>query len=111
MFRTAVLAFALALCWVVSAKADERLINVSTRGQVLTDAGVLIGGFVITGEEDKTVLIRARGPSLVPFGVDTALSDPFVTLNLLDNTTIATNDDWASDPRANEIPENLALTE
>lgn len=38
--------------------------NISTRMRVLTSDQVLIGGFIITGSDPKTVLIRGIGPSL-----------------------------------------------
>ena len=70
-----------------------RLANISTRMQVLTGNDVMIGGFIIGGSTAKSVVIRARGPSLVPFGVANALADP--TLQLFSGqTVIATNDDW-----------------
>jgi hypothetical protein len=37
---------------------------------------VLIAGFVIGGTTSRTVLIRASGPALVPFGVAGTLPDP-----------------------------------
>ena len=66
MYRLTVLARVLAaFCGALPASADERLENISTRGQVLTGDGVLIARFVISGTTDKTVMIRARGPSLM----------------------------------------------
>jgi uncharacterized repeat protein (TIGR01451 family) len=73
------------------------LSNISTRMQVLGGNDVMIGGFVIGGSTSKTVVIRARGPSLVPFGITNALANP--TLQLVrssDQATLATNDDWGS---------------
>jgi hypothetical protein len=53
----------------------------------------MIGGFVITGTGQRTVVVRAIGPSLTGFGISNALADP--TLELHDsNSTIATNDNW-----------------
>ena len=81
-----------------------RLSNLSTRGQVQTGSDVMIGGFVISGANPKTVLIRAIGPSLTQFGVPGALSDPQVSLvRISDNATIATNDNWQSSPNASDI--------
>ncbi|RKX34396.1 MAG: hypothetical protein DRP71_07260 [Verrucomicrobia bacterium] len=57
-----------------------RIANISTRGQVLTGASILIGGFVIEGTEDKSVLIRAIGPQLGVYGVAGALTDPSIEL-------------------------------
>src|SRR5438874_1913565 len=71
-----------------------QLLNISTRARVLTQDEVLIGGFIITGAQDKTVLIRGIGPSLTTFGIAMPLADP--TLELHDHTSalIVSNDNW-----------------
>jgi hypothetical protein len=71
----------------------SQLLNISTRLRVLTDENVLIGGFIITGADAKTVIIRGLGPSLTSQGVPGALQDPTLELHQ-GNTTIATNDNW-----------------
>jgi hypothetical protein len=74
-----------------------RLANVSTRGVVGTGDNVLIGGYIIAGNTPKTVLIRARGPSMggAPFNVPDTLADPFVKLySFASGTYIAQNDNW-----------------
>src|SRR5205807_9683097 len=48
------------------------LANISTRGFIQTGDNVMIGGFIITGQSSR-VLVRATGPSLVPFGINNAL--------------------------------------
>jgi hypothetical protein len=60
--------------------SHSRLVNISARVQVGTGANILIAGFVIGGSTAKTVLVRASGPALVPFGVAGTLSDPELTL-------------------------------
>jgi hypothetical protein len=80
------------------------LANISTRGQVQTGNNVMIGGFVIDGTAPQTVLIRARGPSMIPAGVTNALADP--TMSLVSQATglvIATNDNWGSASNASAI--------
>jgi hypothetical protein len=72
----------------------EALANISTRLNVGMGNNVLIGGFIITGSEPKTVILRAMGPSLTAFGVPGALSDPNLELHNQAGSTIATNDDW-----------------
>lgn len=72
----------------------EALANISTRLKVGTGNNVLIGGFIITGSNPKTVILRAIGPSLTAFGVAGALSDPNLELHNQAGSTIATNDDW-----------------
>ena len=93
-----------------SAENTSRLQNISTRGRVLTGDEVMIGGLIITGTEDKTVLIRARGPSLADAGVPGVLPDP--TLELFEGANLLeTNDDWADHPRSGEIPAALQPTQ
>src|SRR5438874_585225 len=72
----------------------QPLLNISTRARVSTQDQVLIGGFIITGAQDKTVLIRGIGPSLTTFGIAMPLADP--TLELHDHTSalITSNDNW-----------------
>ena len=80
---------------VASNANPPRLLNISTRMQVLTGNDVMIGGFVIGGGASKTVAIVATGPSLAAFGITNALQDP--TLRLVrssDQATLATNDNW-----------------
>ena len=73
-------------------------LNLSTRGDVLTGDSVLIGGFIISGSEPKTMALRALGPSLTGFGVSGVLNDPVLRVYNSSSTLIATNDDWQSDP-------------
>jgi hypothetical protein len=75
------------------APGAARLINLSARTQVGTDAETLIAGFVIGGATSKTVLIRAIGPGLAPFGVAGVLADPRVQL-YRGSERIAANDSW-----------------
>lgn len=79
--------------------SEAPLINLSTRGNVLTGDDVMIGGFVISGTTPQTVIVRARGPSLVPFGISNVLANPVLQL-FSGQTMIAANDDWQSDPGA-----------
>ncbi len=81
--------------------SSPHLVNVSARSTVGTGANILVAGFVIGGSTSMTVLIRASGPALVPFGVSGTLSDPELQLYGLSassSTLLATNDDWGGDP-------------
>jgi uncharacterized delta-60 repeat protein len=71
--------------------SGSRLLNISTRLAVGTGENVLIGGFIITGTDPKTVIIRGIGPSLP--GVGGTLADPTLELHQ-GATTLATNDNW-----------------
>ena len=78
--------------------STPRIVNISARVQVGTGGNVLIAGFVIGGSTSKTVLIRASGPALIPFGVAGTLPDP--TLQLVSGSTLlASNSAWGGDPQ------------
>ena len=68
--------------------------NISTRSFVQTGNNVMIGGFIIEGSGPKTVIVRAIGPELPPFGVPNALADPTLELHNGSGTLIASNDNW-----------------
>ena len=65
--------------------AAKQLLNVSTRAQVTTGEGVMIGGFIVTGANPKQVVVRGLGPSLSQDGLGGTLADPL--LQLFDPTT------------------------
>lgn len=73
--------------------AGSRLVNISTRARVLRGDSVAIGGFIVTGNVPKKVIIRGIGPSLTGFGVPGALADTTLELNQ-NGTILATNDNW-----------------
>ena len=60
--------------------ATQQLLNVSTRAQVKTGDGVMIGGFIVSGDNAKRVVLRAMGPSLAHDGITGLLSDPLLQL-------------------------------
>ena len=75
---------------------SPRLVNISARVQVGTGGNILIAGFVIGGSTSRTVLIRASGPALVPFGVPGTLPDPKLQL-YSGSAVLATNSSWQGD--------------
>lgn len=76
----------------------SQLLNLSTRGRIESDRSLVISGFVVApGAENRRLLVRAVGPTLVGFGVDNALSDPAIAVVRADDAVqIASNDDWES---------------
>jgi hypothetical protein len=77
------------------------LVNVSARAAVGIGGNALIAGFVIGGSTAKTVLIRASGPALAPFGVTGTISNPELQLYNLQTGTgvlVASNSAWGGDP-------------
>ena len=74
--------------------------NISTRAQVGTGDNALIGGFIITGNQPKTVIVRAIGPSLPLAG---ALADPVIEVHGSSGELLATNDNWKDATTKQEI--------
>jgi hypothetical protein len=81
----------------------NRLMNISTRSLVGTGSGVEIAGFVVTGTQPKTMLIRANGPSLASFGLLGALADPSLKLVDANDTVVAQNTGWCTAPNVSDI--------
>lgn len=84
---------------VVTTADPGRLINLSVltplgAGETMTVGTVLGPGKPAT---TRPVLIRAAGPSLLPFGVTNYLADPQVTVHS-NGAVIASNDNWNGDP-------------
>lgn len=77
-----------------------KALNISTRASVQTGDRILIGGFIVTGNQTKYVVLRGLGPSLAQAGVppNAVLLDPVIQLNRADGTVIAMNDNWKDDP-------------
>ena len=83
--------------------ATGPLQNISTRAEVLTEAKVLIGGFVISGTGTKQVLVRGLGPTLSDLGVTGALADPTLALHRINqgqDSIVGTNDNWKQNQQA-----------
>ena len=78
----------------------DQLLNVSTRLRVRTDANALIGGFIVTGNAPKKVIVRAIGPSLANLGIAGALADPVLELHGSGTFTTITNDNWRDNQQA-----------
>lgn len=74
----------------------QRLINISSRGNVVGGQGVLVGGFIVTGNSPKRMLVRGVGPGLLAHGLSNALHDPQLKVYNADEQIIAANDNWQS---------------
>jgi hypothetical protein len=77
-----------------AATPTNRLINLSTRGQVASGQNILVSGFTISGSSSETVLLRAVGPGLANFGVTGVLASPSLQLFGSNGSLIATNTGW-----------------
>jgi len=74
--------------------------NISTRGRVETGDNVVIGGFIITGNAPRKMIIRAIGPSLVASGITDPLADPTLELHASGGSLIMANDNWRDTQQA-----------
>jgi hypothetical protein len=84
-------------------KSTPTLLNISTRAPVQTGDKALIGGFIITGTEQKTVIVRGIGPSLPMSG---ALADPIIEVHGPSGELLATNDNWKEAATRQEISDS-----
>jgi len=80
----------------LSPETHSILGNISTRSFVHTGDDVMIGGFIVAGNEPKKVILRAIGPELTHYGVPNALADPTLELHDRTGALIASNDNWQS---------------
>jgi hypothetical protein len=90
----------------LSPGSNSKLANIGTRGSVGLGDNVLISGFLVGGVASATVVVRALGPSLAPFGVSEPLSDPTLTIYDVNGSAIASNDNWQDDINATDIQQN-----
>jgi hypothetical protein len=84
-------------------EGPAKVVNISTRGFVLTGENVMIGGLILTGDDQSQVAIRAIGPSLGVFGVPNPLPDPFLELRDQQGTLLDQNDNWLDLPNASAL--------
>jgi hypothetical protein len=76
------------------------LFNISTRVGIKTGDNVLIGGVIVEGTDQKSVVFRALGPTLglPPFNINGALADPTLELHgtngARQDVILASNDNW-----------------
>lgn len=95
----------------LNAPLGSRLANLSTRGSVLTQENVMIGGFILGGTitQPARVVVRAIGPSLGDSGITNPLSNP--TLELFDGNglSVGFNDNWQDDAGQALELQNLSI--
>jgi hypothetical protein len=71
------------------------LANISTRGFVESGEKVMIGGFILGGNNGSgEVVVRALGPSLAQSGIANPLGNPTLVLFNVNGEVVAFNDDW-----------------
>ncbi|MEY2494848.1 MAG: large repetitive protein [Verrucomicrobiota bacterium] len=75
-------------------------LNISTRMRTELGDKAMIGGFIITGNASKSLVLRGLGPSLSSFKLNDLLLDPELELRGPSNNLIFKNKDWKDDQRA-----------
>jgi hypothetical protein len=60
----------------IAGSKEHSIVNISTLARISSGADSLVSGFVISGSSNRTVLVRAVGPTLSAFGVSDALKQP-----------------------------------
>ena len=76
------------------------LANISTRLRVETGDNALIGGIIVTGSQNKKIIVRAIGPSL---GFADKLADPILELRDGSGAVLEANDNWMDSPNKQAI--------
>lgn len=90
---------------------NSRIANISTRGMVEAGDNVMIGGFILGGDQTTSVVVRAIGPSLANFGIGGALSDPMLEVHDGNGALLAQDDDWRMYQEQQLIQIGLAPTD
>jgi len=81
---------------------ENEIFNASGRAEVGVGVNAIVNGLVISGTEQKCLVLRGRGPSInldIP-----RLADPTLRLLAVGNPTpLDTNDNWQDHPQADQI--------
>jgi hypothetical protein len=91
--------------------SNSKLANISTRGKVEAGDNVMIGGFILGGDQVTNVAVRAIGPSLTNFGITGELTDPMLEVYNGNGALLAQDDDWRMYQEQALIDSGLAPTD
>jgi len=107
----------------LSQAVPAKLANISTRAFVSTGTNIVIGGFLLGGDNGvDRIVLRGIGPSLATLGVPNALADPTLELRDENGTLLALNNNWQDDSAqaaeltaaglapANQLESGIAMT-
>jgi sugar lactone lactonase YvrE len=95
----------------LSANSNSKLANISTRGKVETGDNVMIGGFILGGDQFTNIVVRAIGPSLANYGVGEPLLDPMLEVYDGNGALLSQDDDWRMYQEQQLIDSGLAPTD
>jgi hypothetical protein len=92
----------------LSSDSSSKLANISTRGRVETGDNVMIGGFIVGGDQQTNAVVRAIGPSLANFGLSGVLTDPMLEVHDGNGAVVAQDDDWRTFQEQSLVQSGLA---
>jgi hypothetical protein len=95
----------------LTATSNSKLANISTRGKVEAGDNVMIGGFILGGDQVTNVAVRAIGPSLANFNIAGPLFDPMLEVHNGNGALVAEDDDWRMYQEQLLIDSGLAPTD
>ncbi|MGZ5553611.1 MAG: heme-binding protein, partial [Chthoniobacterales bacterium] len=84
------------------------LANISVRLRVDVGERLMIGGFIITGDTSKRVVVRGLGPSLAAAGIASPLADPALQLHDSLGNSFAQNLNWKDTQQSELLATGLA---
>ena len=84
---------------------QSQALDISSRSNIATGDNVMIGGFIITGNAGKRVILRGIGPSS---NVPGFLADPVLELHGPTGALITSNDNWKSTQQTEIMNTGLA---
>jgi hypothetical protein len=81
------------------------LLNISARLRVQSGDNALFGGFIVTGNGPRRLVLRGMGPSITSGGnpVPGRLNDPTLELHDASGALLTQNDNWKDSPARAEI--------
>jgi hypothetical protein len=85
---------------VAPSSVSTQTLNLSTRLKVNTGDNVLIGGFIITGNVSKKIVLRGLGRSLGNQGLPNVLADPTLDVRNSAGVSLVKNDNWKDTQRS-----------
>jgi len=76
-----------------STERTARLSNLSVRTAMAAGQTLIVG--VVVNDGSREILVRAAGPALAAFGLNTAMVDPLLELYNGANSIVLSNNDWS----------------
>lgn len=97
------------LAYRVTSRIDQTkkdaVANVSNRGLTGSGEKNLITGFILTGGEPRTLIVRALGPSLSQSGLQQVCTNPKIDV-FQGSKRLFGNTDWKTDARMSQLSQN-----